>query len=118
MFDREIRLLAAVVSPALVGLLAVAASIALASCAASPGAIHAAYCSGVSEGGRAALAELATGRPVPVIACAPSVVAPTSSATPAPVVVIIRPGDLVAPSSRPAPPAPVPTLAEPVDPLV
>lgn len=83
----------------------------LAGCASASG-VHAAYCAGVSAGGRAALAELATGRPEPVIACDP--VTPTPGAAPAPIVVIIRPGDL---AHSPLP-APVPVLAEPADPLI
>lgn len=77
-----------------------AAAVSLSACAqlAAPQAAvreaRAAYCAGVSAGGRAALATVVTGQATPVINC--DLNAPSSASSSPPIVVTIKPGDLVA----------------------
>lgn len=118
---RLTRTLAAVLggNVAALGLVAVAA-FGLAGCETiQPGArtLRAAYCNGVSAGGRAAIATLATGQPDTVIRCDNVPGAPPAAATsPAQIVVVIKPGDLVAtpaPELRgPIPADPAPSVPE------
>lgn len=77
-----------------------AASVCLTACAGVAGPqmavreARAAYCAGVSAGGRAALAAVVTGQATPVINC--DLAAPSSASSAPPIVVTIKPGDLVA----------------------
>lgn len=77
-----------------------AASLSLSACAGLAGPQTAireartAYCAGVSAGGRAALAAVVTGQATPVINC--DLDAPSSASSAPPIVVTIKPGDLVA----------------------
>ncbi len=103
------------------GCLAIGLAVSVSGCAGNgletAAAIRQAYCNGVSTGGRIALAQMATGQPVPVIRCDPEPEA-KPSAEAAPVVVATPPAAEPAPAAPTEHPAPVAVLAEPVDPLI